>query len=364
MPKETDRQTDRFYEIDLLRFLAAAAVVFYHYTFRGYAADDMSILSFPTIGGIFRYGYLGVDLFFMISGFVIFMTALNRDALAFVISRIARLYPAFWVSVTLTALVTILLKDPRYQITLSQYVLNLTMISGYFGVEPVDGAYWSLLVELKFYFLVFLIIVAGQMKHVQKILGIWLVITVIGSIYGLPRILDFFFFPKWSAYFISGAIFYLIRAEGFSLYKITMLVVTYFLAVRGLLDTAIVLEDHYNTQLSPYLLVMVLTSFYLIFALISVGKAGFLNRKAFVPYGAMVYPLYLIHQNIGFMFFNYFGEDLNKYVLLIATTGSILFVSYLIHAHIEERLSKPLKRVLNAAALYLSSTHFRMNRSI
>lgn len=358
------KETDRFYEIDLLRFLAAAAVVFYHYAFRGYAADDMSILSFPTMGEIFRYGYLGVDLFFMISGFVIFMTALNRDALAFVISRIARLYPAFWVSVTLTALVTILFKDPRYQITLSQYVLNLTMISGYFGVEPVDGVYWSLLVELKFYFLVFLIIVAGQMKHVQKILGIWFVMTVIEYIYGLPSILDFFFFPKWSVYFISGAMFYLIRAEGVSVYKMTILLCTYFLAVQRVFDTAAGLEDRYNTVLSPHVLVMIITSFYFIFWLIAFRKSGLLNRKVFVPCGAIVYPLYLIHQNIGFMSFNYFGEDLNKYVLLIVTTGSILFVSYLIHAHIEERLSKSLKRVLSAAALYLPVASLKTNRSI
>ena len=61
----------RVNEIDLLRFIAALAVVFFHYAFRGYAADDLSILPYPLLAPLAKYGYLGVELFFMISGFVI-----------------------------------------------------------------------------------------------------------------------------------------------------------------------------------------------------------------------------------------------------------------------------------------------------
>jgi peptidoglycan/LPS O-acetylase OafA/YrhL len=56
---------ERFYEIDLLRFLAALSVMLYHYTFRGFAADDMSPLEFPYLAHVFKYGSLGVDLFFI-----------------------------------------------------------------------------------------------------------------------------------------------------------------------------------------------------------------------------------------------------------------------------------------------------------
>ncbi|WOO32781.1 acyltransferase family protein [Diaphorobacter limosus] len=65
----------RVNEIDLLRFFAALAVVFFHYSFRGYAADAMSIMPYPLLASLSKYGYLGVELFFMISGFVILMTA-------------------------------------------------------------------------------------------------------------------------------------------------------------------------------------------------------------------------------------------------------------------------------------------------
>ena len=60
---------DRFYEIDLLRFLAALAVVLYHYTFRGFAEGGYSPVEYPILGEFFKYGSYGVQLFFIISGF-------------------------------------------------------------------------------------------------------------------------------------------------------------------------------------------------------------------------------------------------------------------------------------------------------
>ena len=86
----------RINEIDFLRFVAALSVVLFHYSFRGHAADDLSVMPYPVLETVARYGYLGVDLFFLISGFVILMTASSGSLKDFVISRAVRLYPAFW----------------------------------------------------------------------------------------------------------------------------------------------------------------------------------------------------------------------------------------------------------------------------
>ncbi|MCU0650139.1 MAG: hypothetical protein MUF00_19285, partial [Gemmatimonadaceae bacterium] len=75
-----------------------------------------------------KYGYLGVELFFMISGFVILMTAANGSVRDFVISRAVRLYPAFWVCCTATFLVTMFIGEPRYSASLEQYIVNMTML--------------------------------------------------------------------------------------------------------------------------------------------------------------------------------------------------------------------------------------------
>jgi peptidoglycan/LPS O-acetylase OafA/YrhL len=67
MEPEVRKAPVRFYEIDLLRFLAALSVVLFHYTYFGPMAKDYSPISYPELGRFGRYGYLGVELFFIIS---------------------------------------------------------------------------------------------------------------------------------------------------------------------------------------------------------------------------------------------------------------------------------------------------------
>ena len=102
MEPEPHKASIRFYEIDLLRFLAALSVVFYHYTYRGFTQGNYSPLEFPEIGRVTRYGYLGVELFFIISGYAVLLSAQGKTVRQFFLSRITRLYPAFWVACTLT----------------------------------------------------------------------------------------------------------------------------------------------------------------------------------------------------------------------------------------------------------------------
>ena len=121
-------QKNRLAELDLLRFIAALSVLLFHYAFRGYAADDLSPINLPVLIPIFKYGYLGVGLFFMISGFVILMSAIGKNGREFVTSRISRLYPEFWICCTLTALVIFFFGAPHFDVSLTQFFINLTML--------------------------------------------------------------------------------------------------------------------------------------------------------------------------------------------------------------------------------------------
>jgi peptidoglycan/LPS O-acetylase OafA/YrhL len=178
---------ERYHEIDLLRFLAALSVVLYHYTFRGFTADNMSPLEFSELAAVFRYGYLGVNLFFIISGFVILLTAMNRSATGFVESRVIRLFPAYWFCASFTFLVTLTLGAPRFSVTVPQYLVNLTMIHEVFGVTSLDGVYWTLLIELKFYFLVWILVLLRQIRRVFHFLAGWLVLSVMLHLLHAPK---------------------------------------------------------------------------------------------------------------------------------------------------------------------------------
>src|SRR5580704_5880782 len=136
--------------LDALRGIAAAAVMIYHYTI--WYAQETGGHAPPGLSFSFPYGNLGVDLFFILSGFVIMMTLESgvspRD---FLISRFARLYPAFLASMGLTVISGVALGEFGPPYDLARLLANLTMIPGLFNARAIDGSYWSLFYELAFY---------------------------------------------------------------------------------------------------------------------------------------------------------------------------------------------------------------------
>ncbi|MBN1589031.1 MAG: acyltransferase [Pirellulales bacterium] len=336
----------RFYEIDLFRFLAALGVVFFHYTFRGHAAGGRCDVSYAWMGEIFKYGYLGVDLFFIISGFVILLTAMNRNATGFAVSRIVRLYPAFWAGMSLTALVTVFLGGDAYSVTLKQYFLNLPMVGGYFGVKPVDSVYWTLLVELKFYILIGLLLLLGKINHIKVFLGFWLSLSFAHLFLDFPGPVAWPLILRWAPYFIAGAFFYLIRREGVSLYKLAGVATAYGLSIQYAFLKVPRLEEHYGSDFSELPVFGLITLFYVMMFLVSINKAGALVRREWMMLGALTYPLYLVHQNAGFMVFNALAGTVPKYALLGLVIGLMLLVSYLINRYVEKRMAGPLKKTL------------------
>jgi len=104
-------ESKRLQILDLLRFCAALGVMVYHLTFVPTFIAGGAL--FDGLAEITRFGFLGVDLFFMISGFVILWSADNRTALEFAVSRVARLMPSYWVSMTITCIGLSLLAAAR-----------------------------------------------------------------------------------------------------------------------------------------------------------------------------------------------------------------------------------------------------------
>lgn len=337
----------RVNEIDLLRFIAALAVVFFHYAFRGYASDDLSVMPYPLLAPFAKYGYLGANLFFIISGFVILMTAEHGSLRSFLVSRAVRLYPAFWTACTITFVVTVLLGAPRFHASLHQYLVNMTMLSAFVGVDSIDGSYWSLFVEMKFYALVGVILAVRRIHRVQPILVGWLALSFLGELWP-NKYYRYFLIVDYAAYFIAGATCFLIWSKGLTPVRIGMLLLCWCLAVFQSAKTVDDLIKHYNTEMSNYVAGGLITAFFLVTLLISLRVTGVFGRTRWIVPGLLTYPLYLIHENVGFIIFNALYPAVNAHLLLWGTLAMMLAMAYAVHVLIERKFSPSLKWALSS----------------
>jgi peptidoglycan/LPS O-acetylase OafA/YrhL len=348
----------RFHELDLLRFVAALAVVCYHYTYRGFAADHLSPVSYPEIDGVTRYGYLGVELFFIISGYVVLMSAYNKTVKQFFVSRVMRLYPAFWVACTLTFLVVKLFgphlapTDPSYTpylaVYLKQYAVNMTMLFEYFGYLNLDTAYWSLTYEITFYFLVSLLIGYRLMDRLITVVAGWLLLTL--ALYVLAGVdshspAAFLFITKYSPYFAAGMLFYLLQNNMASAPKIYVLllaslVLALYSAHHEMNNMNRIFQ---NPQAYSFAVIAGATVlFFIVFWLLAKREFVLPHSATLALLGSLTYPLYLIHSNIGYVVYLRLGLTMNRWGLLALLVSAMLGVAYLINVWVERRLSKPL----------------------
>lgn len=348
-----NQKSPRFYELDLLRFIAALAVVLFHYTFIFVVENrDGSGLDLPLLKSIFKYGYLGVNFFFMLSGFVILLTALNKSWQGFFVSRVVRLFPAFWVALTITTVAILLLDDRDVVSVLSQYLWNLTMIPEYLGVPNIDSVYWTLQIEIKFYFWIFVILLFNKIRYIEGILFVWLLISFVDMFHFKHNYSHYLFIPLWAPYFTAGALFYIIKMKGLSVKRVALLVLSFvlslYLAIEEVEDKIV----NYNVDYSLLVVSFLILSFFLIFAFVIRKKDSSRETPAYrrcrtwcATLGGISYPLYLLHSKFGELLLMKFSGA-NKYLLLFLITGFMITVSFVLYRYIEKIIALKMKRKL------------------
>ena len=206
----------RMLSLDGLRGAAAMAVVLSHYT-------SLSIW-WPIVEahGVrpplrLNLGEFGVELFFMISGFVIPLSMTGKTPGQFFRSRFIRLYPTFWICLLFSTVIhAIFLRD----VTVGKFLANLTMIPRQFlGPSAcIEGSYWTLECELFFY----LACAAAVFLFRTSLVA---VLSVLAAIYFLslssnfsalveqaPRLLQVLYYRPYGWLFIPYAHLFLIGA--------------------------------------------------------------------------------------------------------------------------------------------------------
>jgi len=353
-----DANIGRVNELDLMRFLAALAVVFHHYSLNGFAANFQTIAPYPLLSSLFRYGYLGVDLFFMISGFVILMTASSGSLRHFVLSRLVRLYPAFWICCTITFVAILTIGSPDYIATFSQYLVNMSMLSGFMDVESIDSAYWSLFVELKFYALVAIVLLLGRVQQIESLFIFWLVATVALVIYPMFH-LRFVLLDDYSANFIAGATFFFIWSRGMTWVRGLVIVAAWLCALYQSTVDVHEFEIRIRNDLSPFVIAAIVSAFFVIMGMVACKQTGVIGRANWLWLGAITYPLYLLHQGLGFMIYNVAYTKINAHILFWSLVIGMLLLAFLIHIAVERPVVLLMKNTLNKLADKLQNQIYR-----
>jgi len=281
------RKPTRIRELDALRGIAALMVVLFHFTTQydgEYGHSSGYWLSF----GI---GRQGVELFFMISGFVIFMSLeRSRGGREFALARARRLFPAYWVSMLLTAGTLAVVTLPGHEVSLIQVVVNLTMVQAFVGVRHVDAVYWTLSFELAFYGWMLLAFKVGAIRRFERTLLMWSAATIAVMFIGgglfrlhLPYGVVVITLVRYANLFAAGALFYRLRVAP-SRATVALLGLT--------LAAELLLRPHS---------VLVVAVWYATFVLLINDRLTFLRVQPLLFLGSISYPLYLLHNYLGFV---------------------------------------------------------------
>ncbi|MET8868636.1 acyltransferase [Nonomuraea sp. NPDC004580] len=336
-------------ELDLLRFLAALAVVAFHYLV-AYASvwGDRPAELFPALAPIAGLGILGVELFFIISGFVILMSVWGRGLGAFARSRLVRLYPAYWLSLAaIAALYGLTAAKPlNPKLSPGDYLVNATMFQRLFKITDASGVYWSLWAELRFYLLIAILVIVGvTYRRVLVFGGVWLAAVVIARELGNP-VVDEIVMPKYAPYFVAGMALYLIHKHGNAWLPWLYVLAGYGLSwdsALGRVHSRIDAAGFKNMPVTDVGVIVTITLIFAATALVALGLVRLRPSRLLTALGGTTYPLYLFHSVIAVALIPLLAGDLPPWAVVTITTLTAIVVSYLVYSFAERPIQRLLK---------------------
>jgi len=335
-------------EIDGLRALAVLPVIFFHAGLE-----------------LFSGGYVGVDIFFVISGYLIttiIITEIEKKTFSisnFYERRARRILPALFFVMFVTTLLSIYLLFPAYLkeygqslIYVSVFISNILFWqqSGYFDTDselkPLLHT-WSLAIEEQFYILFPIFLLIFWRFGLIKVMSIIILISLLS-----------FFLAEYMSYSSPNAAFYMLPTRGWELligslcalylyksHKIKPNILSNSLSFLGLILIVFSIFTLNDTTPFPgkYALIPTLgTALIIIFAVPNTLTNKILSFKIFVGFGLISYSTYLWHQPVISLSKHYLKTDLDS-ELLFPIFGFIFFIAYISWRFIE----KPFRNKFN-----------------
>lgn len=340
----------RIQHLDGMRGLAILLVIGFHACARW--PEKLHFVASTKDFPLFAYGYLGVPLFFMISGFVIFMTLDKSESYrSFLQKRWIRLFPAMLIASVLIYLTAGLFPErPAGSPTLINLIPGLlfinpetlSMASG-INFASLEGSFWSLYVEVVFYLLIgFVYYFVGRKYCLPALILPMLAVSAASAIkmLGHPLLADViskFGFIHYS-WFMIGCLVYerMHQRDKLYHYGLTLLAIlinlSFYIKTRGLdvlfplaLAFLLFVFSFYSTRLEKVLSVSFLRS---------IGYAS--------------YTLYLIHENLLIATLiklnHYINNDYIMLLMTIPVVALLYFVAWQLTCYVEPAVRRVFKR--------------------
>lgn len=346
--------------LDGLRLIAALMVVLYHYVggkkhfWGGPMAEQ-----WPVLHGIAAFGNLGVPLFFIISGLVVFRSLEGRSTSRFIGSRVGRVMPAFWLSVLVAGPLQMLVWDYK-DLDWSDVWMNLTLmgppVHGELSGDTwywVDTVYWTLWIEARFYIMLVLGRWALRVLRLNHAGGwtafclAWVGLSAwVIHDQGIPELqswVSWLIFPTYAGLFAGGMLLYLIAAHGFTWVRGAALVAAVVQAAWATAkDLPVRTEGVTGLQIPGALYALAVG---LCFATITAIVFTRLDRVSWAwltTAGALSYPVYLLHDIAGRFIIESLSPWMPKLALLLLLVAAMLGASWLVNRFVEQPLGPRL----------------------
>lgn len=306
--------------VKLIRGIAALAVCLFHFT-KGFIAKV------PVSDILMPYAWVGVEIFFVISGFVIPYAVLGLPFKAkhyggYLLKRLVRIEPAYLTSIAiililnyLSSLFTIYNGDP-FALSTHNILLHLGYLVDFFDGTWLNPVYWTLAIEFQYYLLIGFLLILWNRNN--KMLTIISLLAFFALSFWPQNDIKFF---KYTDIFTIGIVC--------AFYKKEYIERLHYLILVAILGVVIYLHHAY------------------VIALLSVGASlgiAFLdsikNFKWLIFFGNISYSLYLIHIPIGGRVIN-LGRRLEPtiamqvLIVMVAVVVSV-FVAWLFYIFIEK----------------------------
>lgn len=315
---------NRITTFDGLRGIAVLCVVLRHC----FSITPGINSQFP--GELFRYGWLGVDLFFIISGFVISFTLYKYNNIkGFAIARFARLYPTYWCSIVFYAILVLLVHD---HINVSQYLINFLMFQDWLHFKDICGVYWTLAFELAFYVIAATIFYFGYFSKHQFFM-LWISIAITWQLsyflgfshtHSVTSKLGYIFVLPYAQLFIFGIYLYKAFSTGWSrstVFILSIAAISYVILAPGHETLSLIIFKLFVSAI--FLLSAYATRF---------PQDKYLSSRFLVFFGKISYSWYLTHLMIAEFIVGTFPNFIwsAPYAsLLISFLVAILFKKYI-----------------------------------